>query len=67
MGAFHIACVFVAVIGKWFADIGLRDLLLESRIIGSSSVNGVLEGKHYNRAVRVHKIVLEALPRRAPG
>lgn len=63
MGAFHVACVFLAVIGKRFGDAGLRDLLIESRIIGSGSVNGVLGGKHYNRALRTHKIILEALMR----
>ena len=63
MGDFHIACVFLAVIGKRFGDAGLRDLLIESRIIGSGSLNGVLEGKHYNRALRTHKIVVEALMR----
>ncbi|KAL9951848.1 hypothetical protein ACROYT_G044583 [Oculina patagonica] len=63
MGDFHVACVFLAVIGKRFGDAGLRDLLTESRIIGSGSLNGVLEGKHYNRALRIHKVVLEALMR----
>ena len=41
----------------------VADLGLESRILGRSAVNGVLEGRHYNRAVRIHKIVLEALLR----
>lgn len=63
MGDFHVACVLLAVIGKRFGDAGLRDLLIESRIIGTGSLNGVLEGKHYNRALRTHKIVLEALMR----
>ena len=58
MGSFHIACVFLAVIGKRFGDSGLRDLLIESRIVGSGSVNGVLQGKHYNRALRTHKVSL---------
>ena len=63
MGDFHVACVFLAVLGKRFGDAGLRDLLIESRIVGSGSLNGVLEGRHYNRALRTHKIVLEALMR----
>ena len=44
MGDFHVACVLLAVIGKRFGDAGLRDLLIESRIIGTGSLNGVLEG-----------------------
>lgn len=63
MGDFHVACVFLAVIGKRFGDAGIRDLLIEARIIGNGSLNGVLEGKHYNPSLRMHKIVLEALKR----
>jgi len=57
MGSFHIMCVFLSVIGKRFRDSGLRDLLLESALVGSGSLNGVLEGKHYNRALRTHKVI----------
>ena len=56
MGSFHITCVFLSVMGKRFKDGGLRDLLLESTLVGSGSLNGVLEGKHYNRALRTHKV-----------
>ena len=59
MGSFHITCVFLSVIGKRFGDSGLGDLLLESTLVGSGSLKGVLEGKHYNRAVRTHKVVTE--------
>ncbi|CAC5376851.1 unnamed protein product [Mytilus coruscus] len=63
MGAFHTACAFMAVIGKRFGDAGLGDLLLESGVIGSGSLTGVFEGKHYNRALRLHKIVFESFER----
>ncbi|CAC5360780.1 unnamed protein product [Mytilus coruscus] len=63
MGAFHTACAFIVVIGKRFGDAGLGDLLLESGVIGSGSLTGVFEGKHYNRALRLHKIVFEAFER----
>ena len=56
MGSFHITCVFLSVMGKRFRDGGLRDLLLESTLVGSGSLNGVLDGKHYNRALRTHKV-----------
>lgn len=42
-------------------DAGLCDLLTESEIISAESVDGILKGKHYNRAVHVHKSVAEAL------
>ena len=65
MGAFHIFCTLLAVIGKRFVDDDLRDIFIESNIVASGSVDGVLDGGHYNRAVRSHRIVLEALIRRS--
>ena len=61
LGAFHIACTLLAVIGKRFRDAGLEDIIIESEIIGIGSVNGSLLGKHYNRGIRLQKIVGEAL------
>lgn len=34
MGAFHAQCIFIAVIGKRFADAGLRDWIIEGDLIG---------------------------------
>lgn len=56
LGAFHTICAFSAAIGKRFGEAGLSDILVESGIVGAGSVNGVIQGKHYNRAVRVHKV-----------
>ena len=39
-----------------FGDAGLADVLVESGIVGAGSVTGVIEGRHYNRAVRTHKV-----------
>ena len=61
LGAFHTVCTFIAVIGKRFKCSGFEDILIESDVIASGSVKGIIEGKHYNRAVRAHKIVSEAL------
>ena len=61
MGAFHIACAFLAVLGRRFADAGLRKLLVESRTIGLNAVEHVLHGKQCNRAVCCHKTVMEAM------
>jgi len=63
MGAFHTAMTFMAVIGKRFADAGLTSLMVESGVLASGSVSAVLNGKHYNRGIRIHKIVMEALQR----
>ena len=59
----HTVGTFLAVLGKRFADAGLRDILVEADIIASGSVDAALDGKHYNRAVRAHKVVTEALQR----
>ena len=63
MGAFHMSCTLLAVIGKRFGDAGLSDILIESEVIAPGSLPAVLDGKHYNRSVRAHKIVFEALLR----
>ena len=37
--------------------------MIESEIIAPISVKGVLSGKHHNRAMRVHKLLFEAMER----
>jgi hypothetical protein len=61
--AFHTALTFLAIIGKRFGDAGLSDLLIESKVVAFGSVPAVLEGRQYNRAMRAHKIVIEAFQR----
>ena len=63
MGNFHTICNLLSIIGKLFGDSGLRDLIVESGAIAEGSVNKVLEGRQYNRGVRVHKLVYEACMR----
>lgn len=63
LGTFHTICNLLSIIGKRFQDAGLRDLCAEAGIMDEGSVSSVLEGKMYNRAVRVHKCVYEALNR----
>ena len=42
---------------------GLEEILVDSKVCATGSVDGVIKGKHYNRSIRVHKTVLEALER----
>ena len=63
LGAFHTICTFLAVIGKRFSEAGLRDIAIESGVIAEGSTKGVFQGKQYNRAVRFHKLMYEALLR----
>lgn len=63
MGGFHGCGIFLAVIGKGFGSAGIRDLIIEAGIAGSDSTERILNGKHYNRGVRVAKYVYEAIQR----
>ena len=56
MSGFHLLMTtMLAITGSRFADAGLRDVAVQSEIIAEGSVDSVLNGKHYNRAVRLHK------------
>ncbi len=41
----------------------MQDIFIESEIVAQGSLNGVFSGKHYNRCIRAHKLVYEALER----
>ncbi|KAJ8685330.1 hypothetical protein QAD02_021123 [Eretmocerus hayati] len=60
-GAFHIYMLYFRAIGKYTEDCGLIHLMVESGLLASGSVNGFLQGKHYNRCKRLHPIVALAL------
>ena len=55
LGAFHTCVAYLSVIGKRFEDAGKEDLM-ESEIVTSGCVRGVLSGRHFNWAKRAHKI-----------
>ncbi|XP_070569267.1 uncharacterized protein [Ptychodera flava] len=63
LGEFHTAMSFLSTIGKRFRDAGLEDISIESGILAQGSANGVMSGHHYNRSVRCHKLVAEAMHR----
>ncbi|CAH3022120.1 unnamed protein product [Porites evermanni] len=63
MGSFHLTGAFMGALGKKMRCSGLEEVLIESGICASGSIEQVLTGKHYNRALRVHKVVYEALER----
>ena len=63
MGGFHACCIFTAVIGKSFAAARLRDIIIETGLVGSGTVESLLKGKQCNRAIRVYKTPYEALQR----
>ncbi|CAK6970967.1 hypothetical protein D5F01_LYC11269 [Scomber scombrus] len=63
LGVFHTICMLLGVIGKRFQAAGLRDICIESGAVAEGSVSGVLDGHKYNRSLRFHKIMYEALLR----
>ena len=63
LGEFHTVMCFLSAIGKRFKLAGLEDVLIESNVVAPGSMNGVLSGHMYNRSIRAHKILFEALSR----
>jgi len=63
MGGFHILMEYVAALGEVVQASGLAQVLVRSDIYSEVTVKQVLCGKHYNRGVRAHKIVYEAISR----
>lgn len=61
--SFHLLCAFMCALGKMMRCSGFEEVLVESGICASGSIEQVMAGKHYNRALGVHKIVLERLER----
>ena len=52
--------MLLGVMGIRFGDAGLREIAIQSEAVAEGSIEKVPEGKNYNRAVRLHKIVYEA-------
>lgn len=63
LGDFHTSMTVLGTIGKRFQESGFEDILVESGLVASGSLSGVMTGHHYNRSVRTHKIVYEAMQR----
>lgn len=61
LGEFHTILAFLGTIGKRFEKSGLEDVLVEAEIVSVGSMKGVTSGHMYNRSVRAHKLLFEAL------
>lgn len=61
LGGFHIQMNFTKIIGQYMADSGLKDILVESGVYGENTAESILNGKQWNRTIRAHKLVFEAL------
>ena len=63
LGGFHVALNFLSVLGKRYQSSGIEDILIESAAYGSGTVASLMKGKSYNRGMRAHKLMMEALLR----
>ena len=54
---------FFGVIGKFISGSGFEEIVYQSDLCTSGSLNAVLSGKHYNRCWWVHENFSEALER----
>ena len=63
IGPFHTMCSYMGSLGKMMCDSGFEDIIIEAGLCASGSIQQVMSGKHYNRAMRVHQRMMEALER----
>ena len=49
IGAFHTICAYFNILGKKMDGSGFNEVLLESGICTSGSINGVMKGMHHNK------------------
>ena len=63
LGSFHILMTFLIVLGQYLAGSGVKEFLTDPDvdIYGEVTAEKILNGKSYSRAVRAHKLLLEAL------
>ena len=53
--------MLLGITGTRDGDAGLRELSVQSEVVVEGSIEWVLEGNNYNCAVRLHKVMYEAL------
>ena len=63
IGSFHVICAYLKMLGKKVNGTGLEDIFVEAGLITTGSLQGVISGKNYSRAMACHKTMLEALER----
>lgn len=61
LGGLHISMCFLKTIGKHMNGSGLAEAWVESGLLGPNATESVLNGKAYKRAMRAHKITIQAM------
>ncbi len=60
-GAFHITLAYFAGIGFVLAESVGTEILVETEVLASGSLNGFFAGNHYNRCKRLHSLLANAM------
>ena len=63
LGVFHTMLSYLGALGKVMRESGFEEVVIEARLCATGSLEKVMIGKHYNRCLTVHTIMLEALER----
>ena len=61
LGGLHTSMNFLKAIGQHIQGSGISTVWVESGIVGTRTEERVLTGSDYNKAIRVHKITLQAM------
>jgi hypothetical protein len=56
-------CCYVGALGKMMEGSGCEEVILQAGICASGSIAQDMDGKHFNRAMRVHTLMLDAVQR----
>jgi hypothetical protein len=57
VGDFHLMMAYFKAIGKFIEECGLPYILIGSGVLAGESLNGFLDGKHFNRCKRLHPLI----------
>lgn len=61
VGTFHVMMAYFKAIGKFIDNSGIQNIMINSDLLASGSLNGFIEGKHFNRCKRLHPIISVAI------
>ena len=61
IGPFHLRMSYFACVGYFITGSGLDEIICTSEVLGSGSLSGFLQGRHFNRCTRVHPLFFAAL------
>ena len=57
----HIAMNFLGAIGRHMRESGLSELWIACALLGGNAAQHIMAGKGYARAIRTHKLTLQAI------